>query len=62
MTKLISPSTYAGAAARSLTGDGTFGSNLTSGTGFNDTMANVAFDVASPFILRAGINAGSEFL
>lgn len=60
--KLVSPSTYAGAAARSLTGDGTFGDNLASGKGFNDTMANVVFDVASPFILRAGINAGSEFL
>jgi hypothetical protein len=45
-----------------LTGDGTFGNNLASGKGFNNTMANVAFDVASPFILRAGINAGSEFL
>lgn len=62
VTKLISPSTYVGAAARSLTGDGTFGDNLASGKGFNDTMANVVFDVASPFILRAGINAGSEFL
>lgn len=62
MTKLISPSTYAGAAARALTGDGTFGSNLTSGTGFNDPAVNIAFDVVSPFILRAGINAGSEFL
>lgn len=62
MTKLISPSTYVGAAARALTGDGTFGSNLTSGTGFNDPAVNIAFDVASPFILRAGINAGSEFL
>lgn len=62
ITKLVSPSTYAGAAARSLTSDGTFGNNLASGKGFNDTMANVAFDVASPFILRAGINAGSEFL
>lgn len=62
ITKLISPSTYVGAAARSLTGDGTFGNNLASGKGFNNTMANVAFDVASPFILRAGINAGSEFL
>ena len=53
MTKLISPSTYAGAAARSLTGDGTFGSNLTSGTGFNDPAANIAFDVATPFALKS---------
>lgn len=53
MTKLISPSTYAGAAARSLTGDGTFGSNLTSGTGFNDPAANIAFDVAIPFALKS---------
>lgn len=53
VTKLVSPSTYVGAAARSLTGDGTFGSNLTSGTGFNDTAANIAFDVASPFMLKS---------
>ena len=53
ITKLVSPSTYIGAAARSLTGNGTFGSNLTSGTGFNDTAANIAFDVASPFILKS---------
>lgn len=53
MTKLISPSTYAGATARSLTGDGTFGSNLTSGTGFNDPIANIAFDVATPFALKS---------
>lgn len=52
MTKLISPSTYAGAAARSLTGDGTFGSNLTSGTGFNNPIANIAFDVATPIALK----------
>ena len=53
MIKLISPSTYAGAAARSLTGDGTFGSNLTSGTGFNDPIANIAFDVATPITLKS---------
>ena len=53
MSKLISPSTYAGAAARSLTGDGTFGSNLTSGTGFNDPAANIAFDVVTPFALKS---------
>ena len=53
MTKLISPSTYVGAAARSLTGDGTFGSNLTSGTGFNDHIANIAFDVATPITLKS---------
>lgn len=52
MTKLYSPSTYVGAAARSLTGDGTFGSNLTSGTGFNDPAANIAFDSASPYIIN----------
>ena len=53
MTKLISPSTYVGAAARALTGDGTFGSNLTSGTGFNDPAANIAFDVVTPFALKS---------
>lgn len=53
MTKLYSPSTYAGAAARSLTGDGTFVSNITSGTGFNDPIANIAFDVATPFALKS---------
>lgn len=53
MTKLYSPSTYAGAAARALTGDGTFGSNLTSGTGFNDPAANIAFDLATPFALKS---------
>lgn len=54
MVKLYSPSTYIGAAARSLTGDGTFGSNLTSGTGFDDPVANIVFDIASPFILKSG--------
>lgn len=53
MSKLISPSTYVGATARALTGDGTFGSNLTSGTGFNDPIANIAFDVATPFALKS---------
>ena len=53
MTKLYSPSTYAGAAARSLTGDGTFGDNLVSGEGFKDTAANIAFDVATPFALKS---------
>lgn len=53
MTKLISPSTYVGAAARSLTGDGTFGSNLTSGIGFNDPIANIAFDVVTPIALKS---------
>lgn len=62
ITKLASPSTYVGAVARSLTGDGTFGSNLTSGTGFNDTAANIAFDVASPFLLKVGLGAGTNFL
>ena len=54
MVKLYSPSTYIGAVARSLTGDGTFGSNLTSGTGFDDPVANIVFDIASPFILKSG--------
>lgn len=62
MTKLISPSTYVGAAARSLTGDGGFGDNLASGKGFNDTTANIAFDLAFPFALKYGGKIGSEFL
>lgn len=53
MTKLYSPSTYAGAAARSLTGDGTFGDNLISGEGFKDATANIAFDVVTPFALKS---------
>ena len=53
MTKLISPSTYAGAAARSLTGNGTFGDNFVSGEGFNDAAANIAFDVVTPFALKS---------
>lgn len=53
MTKLYSPSTYAGAAARSLTGNGTFGDNLVSGEGFKDIAANIAFDVATPFALKS---------
>ena len=53
MTKLYSPSTYAGAAARSLTGNGTFGDNLVSGEGFNDAAANIAFDVVTPFALKS---------
>lgn len=57
MSKLISPSTYVGAAARALTGDGTFGSNLTSGTGFNDPAANIAFDSASPYIINKGLTS-----
>lgn len=61
MVKLYSPSTYVGAAARSLTGDGTFGSNLTSGTGFNDPVANIAFDIASPFILKSGVSALNKY-
>lgn len=55
MVKLYSPSTYIGAAARSLTGDGTFSSNLISGTGFNDPVANTVFDITSPFILKSGV-------
>lgn len=61
MMKLVSPSTYAGAAARSLTGDGTFGDNLASGAGFNDPTANIVFDVASPFMLKSGISALSKY-
>ena len=61
MVKLYSPSTYVGAAARSLTGDGTFGSNLTSGTGFNDPVANIVFDIASPFILKSGVSALNKY-
>lgn len=53
MTKLYSPSTYAGAAARSFTGDGTFGDNLVSGEGFKDAAANIAFDVVTPFALKS---------
>ena len=53
MTKLYSPSTYAGAAARSLTGNGTFGDNFVSGEGFNDAAANIAFDVVTPFALKS---------
>lgn len=55
MVKLYSPSTYIGAAARSLTGDGTFSSNLASGTGFNDPVANTVFDITSPFILKSDV-------
>lgn len=61
MTKLYSPSTYVGAAARSLTGDGTFGDNLMSGTGFNDPVANIVFDIASPFILKSGVSALNKY-
>lgn len=57
MSKLISPSTYVGAAARALTGDGTLGSNLTSGTGFNDPAANIAFDLASPYTINKGLTS-----
>lgn len=61
MTKLYSPATYVGAAARSLTGDGTFGSNVMSGTGFNDPTANIVFDAASPLILKGGALTLSKF-
>ena len=57
MIKLISPSTYVGAAARALTGDGTLGSNLTSGTGFNDPAANIAFDLTSPYTINKGLTS-----
>lgn len=60
--KLVSPSTYAGAVARSLTGDGSFGDNLFSGNGFNNTTANIAFDLAFPFALKYGSKIGGEFL
>lgn len=56
MTKLYSPSTYAGAAARSLTGNGTFGDNLISGEGFKNAAANIAFDVVTPFALKSLYN------
>lgn len=56
ITKLISPSTYIGAAARSLTNDGNFKDNLVSGKGFNSAAANIAFDVASPFILKSSVS------
>ena len=56
VTKLVSPSTYVGAAARSLTNDGNFGDNLASGKGFNSTAANIAFDVTSPFILKSSVS------
>lgn len=61
MMKLVSPSTYVGAAARSLTGDGTFVDNLVSGTGFDNPTANIVFDVASPFMLKSGISALSKY-
>lgn len=58
--KLISPSTYVGAAARSLTGDGTFGDNLVGGTGFNNPMANIVFDAASPMVIGKGVRGISN--
>lgn len=60
--KLASPSTYVGAVARSLTGDGNFGDNLFSGKGFNNTTANIAFDLAFPFALKHGSEISGEFL
>lgn len=60
MMKLVSPSTYAGAAARSLTGDGTFGDNLASGTGFNNPVANIVFDAASPMVIGKGVRGISN--
>lgn len=62
ITKLVSPSTYVGAATRSLTGDGNFKSNLFGGEGFKDPATNMIFDLASPFMLKAGLGAGSKFL
>lgn len=60
--KIISPSTYVGAAARAATGDGSFAGNVAGGQGFGDTTANIAFDLVSPFVLNAGMRTGSEFL
>lgn len=60
--KLVSPSTYVGAAARSLTGDGAFMDNLAGGTGFNDTTADVIFDVASPLMLKFGASALNKYV
>ena len=63
--KVFSPSTYAGAAARSLTDDGSFTDNVMGGAGFGDNTANVVFDIASPLFWKLGTNgikAGTEFL
>lgn len=63
--KMFSPSTYAGAAANSLTNDGSFAGNVMGGAGFGDNTANVVFDMASPFFWKLGVNgvkAGTEFL
>lgn len=63
--KVFSPSTYAGAAARSLTDDGSFADNVMGGAGFGDNTANVVFDAASPLFWKLGANgikAGTEFL
>lgn len=66
MTKLYSPSTYVGAAANSLIdryvmkkkgADSTFGSKLTSGTGFGDPVSNFYFDLASPYIINKGLTS-----
>lgn len=60
--KIISPSTYFGAAGRALTGDGKLIGNVLDGSGFGDTTANVAFDLAFPFAAKAGVNNGKIFL
>lgn len=60
--KAISPSTYFGAAGRALAGDGKLTGNILDGSGFGDTTANVAFDLAFPFAAKTGINNGKIFL
>lgn len=60
--KVISPSTYFGAAGRALVGDGKLTGNILDGSGFGDTTANVAFDLAFPFAAKTGINNGKIFL
>lgn len=62
MGRLYAPSTYAGAVARSLIGDGSVGDNLVGGEGFGDPTTNIVFDLAFPVVLKYGSKAGSEFL
>lgn len=56
ISKLVSPSTYVGAAANALTGNGDFKENLVSGEGFGDTTANTMFDLAIPFTPKLSKN------
>ena len=60
VTKIISPSTYVGAAARAATGDGSFAGNVVEGQGFGDTTANVVFDLISPLVLNTGMRVGNK--